>query len=432
MNLLIKGVRYLSMTGTPEVRQGDIQIQDDRIAGIGRELQENWDPDRIIEGSGKLALPGLINAHTHAAMTLTRGLGEDMKLMEWLEERIWPFEAGLTGDDVYWGTLLALAEMLKSGITAFADMYFYMDRVAEAVEEAGLRGVLSRGLVDAGPNPETALEENENLIKQWNGGASGRITVMLGPHAPYTCSPDYLEKVMDLAAKYNVHLHIHLAETAQEVEEILEQYGRRPVEHVAELGVLDFPVLAAHCVHLNQEEIAILADKDVRVAYNPHSNMKLASGIAPVVRMLQAGIKVGFGTDGAGSNNKLDLLEEMRTGVLLQKVAAEDPTVLTVEQALSMATCWGAEVLGLNEVGTLKVGQKADLVLIDLSGPHLQPTHDLLANLVFATRSEDVDTVIVDGKVLFEQGEFSTLDLERIKYEVNQRAEALRAKMLKK
>ncbi|MEC9488729.1 MAG: amidohydrolase, partial [Halanaerobium sp.] len=377
----------------------------------------------------KLAIPGLINTHTHAAMTLTRGLGEDIKLMEWLEDIIWPFEAGLNAEDVYWGTKLALVEMLQAGITTFADMYFFMGKVAEAVAEAGMRGVLSRGLVGAGPNPEQALEESRALLEGWHNGAEGRIRIMLGPHAPYTCSPGYLGKVMEMAGQYDVGLHIHLAETAQEVAQILTQYGKRPVAYLADLGILDFPVLAAHCVHLNDEEIGLLAEKGVRVAHNPHSNMKLASGIAPVVKMIEAGIKIGFGTDGAGSNNKLDLLEEMRTGVLLQKVANNDPTVLTLEEALSMATCWGAEVAGLQEVGCIKQGWKADLVLLDLSSPHLQPDYDLAANLIFAARAGDVHTVIVDGRILLDAGEMKGLDLERISYEVNQRSRILVEKM---
>jgi 5-methylthioadenosine/S-adenosylhomocysteine deaminase len=317
-------------------------------------------------------------------------------------------------------------EMLLSGTTTFADMYFFMDDVAKAVEESGIRACLSRGMIGVGENAELALEESQRFVESWQDRANGRITTMLGPHAPYTCPPAYLEKVMALAEKYDVGIHIHVAETAVEVAQINKQYGKSPVQLLDEVGIFGFPTLAAHCVHVTEGDIAILKNKGVGVAHNPESNMKLASGIAPVPAMLCAGIPVALGTDGASSNNNLDMLEEMRAAAMLHKVHTMDPTTVTSYQALEMATKNGAAALGMQDkVGMLKPGMLADVILFNFDKPHLYPRHDVLAHLVYSARSSDIDTVIVDGNILVRSGKPVGFDVREICKQVQERAERI-------
>jgi 5-methylthioadenosine/S-adenosylhomocysteine deaminase len=405
---------------------GEIAVAGKRIVHVGPvgTAPKDFMPDRIIEAAGKVALPGLINAHTHAAMTLFRSYADDLPLMEWLEKRIWPLEAKLTPEDVYWGTQLSILEMLKAGITTFADMYFFMDRVAQAVQESGMRASLSRGIT-GGRRGTEALRETEALAKQWHGFDEGRITIMLGPHAPYTCPPDFLRDVIFKAKQLELGIHIHLAETADEVQTIKKHYRKRPVELMEEVGLFQVPVVAAHCVHLEPHEIKILSDYNVKVVHNPESNMKLASGIAPVPEMLAAGITVALGTDGAASNNNLDLFGEMRAAALLHKVNKLDPTVINSYQALQMATKAGAQALGLADVGILKEGYKADIILVDFEKPHLYPHHDVIAHLVYAIQGSDVDTVMVDGRILVENGQVLTLDEQEIYQKIRECSQRL-------
>ncbi|HHZ16488.1 MAG TPA: amidohydrolase [Peptococcaceae bacterium] len=380
----------------------------------------------VLNGQDYLVFPGFVNCHTHAAMTMLRGYADDLPLMIWLEQKIWPREAFLEKGDIYWGSQLAVLEMLKSGTTTFADMYFYMEETAQVALEAGIRACLSRGMVGAGPNRETAVQESESLVQTWHGQGEGRISCMFGPHAPYTCPPEYLKRVMALADTYGVGLHIHLAETRQEVEDIRRQYGLRPIELMESIGLFDGRhVLAAHCVHLAENEMAILARHQVGIAHNPESNMKLASGIAPVPQLLAHGAVVGLGTDGAASNNNLDMLEEMRSCALLHKVAQMDPTVMPAPLVLELATKRGAAALGLKDTGSLAPGQKADLVMLKLREPHLTPLHDPIANLIYAARSTDVQTVIVDGRIVMKDRHMLTMDEERILYEAAVRGRAL-------
>lgn len=417
-NILISGVTVLTMEEHDKIFQGGvIAIAGNRIAAAGPpgSLPAGFIADRKIDGTGMVALPGLVNCHTHAAMSLMRSYADDMPLMKWLSEKIWPLEEKLTPEDVYWGTMLSCLEMIKSGTTTFADMYFMMDRVAEAVGKSGMRACLSRGMIGDGPNAQLAADESAKLIEDWHGGAGDRIKVMLGPHAPYTCPPDYLKKVFDLAVRYNVGIHIHVAETEDEIEQIREKYGKTPVRYLDDLGLFEVPVLAAHCVHLNDQDIDIIARKKVGVAHCPESNMKLASGIAPVVTLLGAGGVVGLGTDGAASNNNLDMLEEMRTAALLQKVSSGDPLALPSFAALRMATAEGARTLGLaGDIGVLRPGMKADLILVNFRRPHLCPRHDLYAHLVYAAQSADVETVVIDGRVVMEDRRVLTMDEEEV------------------
>jgi 5-methylthioadenosine/S-adenosylhomocysteine deaminase len=422
MKLLIKNALVITMESPESIYpDGIVAVEGNRIvhAGEKEKLQAGFLPEKVIDGTGMIALPGFVNCHTHAAMTLFRGYADDLPLMEWLQKKIWPAEAGLQKEDIYWGTLLCCLEMIRSGTTTFADMYFHMEQAALAVEKSGLRASLARGMVGAlsapGFGEPPPLEQNLEFARKWHGAAGGRITVMLGPHAPYTCPPDFLKKVIEAARKHNLGIHIHLAETVQEVIDIRSRYGKTPVRLMYDLGMFEAPVLAAHCVHLDEEEVEILAAHKVGVAHNPQSNLKLASGIAPVAKLLAAGAVVGLGTDGAASNNNLDMLEEMRTAALLQKAVAGDPRVLPAYTALAMATVNGAKALGLErEVGVLKPGYRADVILLNAHRPHLYPRHDPVAHLVYSASGGDVATVLVDGEILMENGKVLTVDEEEI------------------
>ncbi len=427
--LLIKDALIIPMDdverATPWIF-GDIYIDGGVIGEIGVNLDDKYEDCEIIRGKDSVVLPGLVNCHTHAAMTLLRSYADDLPLMKWLSEKIWPREAHLTEKDIYWGTMLSVIEMIKSGTTCFADMYFYMDQVARAVDETGIRAVLSRGMVGTGDKAQFAIDESHEFVKKWHQKADGRITCMLGPHAPYTCPPDYLKEVMKLADQLGVGLHIHLAETASEVEDMGKLYGYTPIKLMESLGLFqNRQVLAAHCVHVSDEEIEILTRYKVGIAHNPESNMKLASGAAPVPKMLKAGALVGLGTDSAASNNNLDMLEEMRTCALLHKLISMDSTVLPAYQVLEMATKQGAKVLGLEKTGSLQPGYKADIIIMDFHKPHLIPLHDPVANIVYAAQSSDIKTVIIDGKVIMKDRQILTFDEEKILYEAQLCAQEL-------
>lgn len=416
MNLLLDNISVIPMTASNLViEKGYVVIEDNLIKKVGEGRAPDGNYDRIIDGTNKVALPGFVNTHTHAAMTLLRGYADDLPLMEWLETKIWPLEDKLTADDIYWGTMLAIVEMIKSGTTTFHDMYFCMDNVAQAVEKAGIRAVLARGMVGVGPENELAISQSRELVNKWHGAADGRINFRLGPHAPYTCPPDYLTRVIELADELQVGIHIHLAETIGEVTNCKEQYGQTPIELMESVGLFKHQVLAAHCVHLTPGDIDIIKKYNVGVAHNPESNMKLASGIAPIPEMLDAGIPVALGTDGASSNNNLDMLQEMRSCAFLHKVNTFNPTVIPAGQALEMATANGAIALGLdNEIGRLESGMKADIILLDLSQAHMTPRYDILANIVYSAQASDVLTVIVDGKIIMEDRVIKTLDEQEI------------------
>lgn len=417
INILLKDGDVLCADG--QVRRADIAISGSVITQIGTVTGQ---AEQIINCQDKLIVPGFVNTHTHAAMSLFRSYADDMMLMDWLKTKIWPAEDNLTAEDVYWGTQLAIAEMLKSGTTCFADMYFFMPAVAKAVAESGIRAVLARGMAGVAPTASQALAESESFYREWHLAAADRITVMLGPHAPYTCPPEYLRQVTALAEKLGAEIHIHLAETAGEVADCHKEYGKSPIALMAELGVLDHGVLAAHCVHVTPDDIGIMQKKKVRVAHNPGSNMKLASGVAPVPDMLKAGICVGLGTDGAASNNNLDMLEELRLAAMLHKVHRLDPLAVPAKTAVAMATAQGAEALGLGKTtGRLEVSYKADITIFDMQEPHWYPRHDRLSLLAYAAAAQDVHTVIVDGKILLTNRWLTTIDQERLTAEAGRR-----------
>ncbi|GIM48051.1 5-methylthioadenosine/S-adenosylhomocysteine deaminase [Collibacillus ludicampi] len=426
--ILIQNAMIVPMTEESWINKGYIVIEGKRIAEV-KEGDYTGDFKRfslVIDASGKLVMPGLINTHGHAAMTLLRSYADDLPLMEWLQTRCWPIEDRMTADDIYWGTQLAVLEMLKTGTTCFTDMYFQMDGVARVAEQSGIRAVLSRGMIGFEPKGPIAMQESRQFIRDWHGKADGRITTMLGPHAPYTCPPDYIQSVVRLSEELDIPIQIHLSETAYEVQQCKEQTGMSPIALMESLGVFSRPTLAAHCVHVSEEDIDILAKYDVRVAHNPNSNLKLGSGIAPVPSMLKKGVTVGLGTDGAASNNNLDMFEEMRYAAMIHKGVDMDPLAVPAFKALEMATKDGARALFLEDtLGTLQPGALADLILLDYQKPYYYPRHNPLAHLVYAGQSGDVTDVIIDGQIVMENRTVKTLDEERIYQEVKRVCERL-------
>lgn len=383
-------------------RTTDIYVEDNLIAAIG----QREEADIIIDGRGKACIPGLVNAHTHAAMTLFRSYADDMNLQDWLQNRIWPLEDRLKGEDVYWGTKLACLEMLKTGTTTFNDMYFYMEEAARAVMDMGLRAVLSYGIIDLfdEEKAEAELKATERFIRHVESLKCPRIQAAIGPHAVYTVSRQTLDAVKEMAVEKGLKVHFHLAETEKEVEQSREMYGKGPVKALDEMGFLGPWLVAAHCVWLDDDDMRIMGERHVSAVHNPTSNMKLSTGRAlPYEGLKAAGVNLALGTDGAASNNNLDMLEAMKLACLLQKFYTRDPTVLTAEEALHMATLGGAHALGIH-AGRIEEGYLADIVLLDLSRPELVPLFNLNSVLAYAANGSAVDTVICDGKVLTRGG----------------------------
>lgn len=414
--ILIKNALILNPDNFLDKKQS-LLIKNDLIAEIAPEIGED-DVDKIIDADGKILLPGLINTHTHLSMTLFRGLADDLSLDSWLNDHIWPMEANLNGDYCYIGALLGAVELIKSGTTTFSDMYFYMEDVARAVDESGIRAVLSYGMIDFGDaeKRENEIKENLDLFNNCHNTADGRIKVFFGPHSPYTASKELLMKVRELADEYNMGIHIHVSETEKEINDSLDEKGLRPFEYLDEIGFLGPDVVAAHCVWLSDDEIEIIKKHNVKISHNPCSNMKLASGIAPVSKLIDNDICVSIGTDGASSNNNLDLIEELKTASLLQKVSTLDPKVLTSDETLAMGTIKGAEALGLDsEIGSIEVGKKADIILIDRNSANMVPdSSSLSSNVIYSANGSNVDTTICNGKILMENKKLTILDEQEI------------------
>lgn len=413
-DIVIRDCHILTMGQAGIIEHGAIAISDGKILYVGREVEApSFEADEIIDGRGRIAIPGLINCHTHIAMTLFRGIAEDKELSSWLRETIWPLESKLRPDDVYYGALLGFVEMIKSGTTCLLDMYFYENMVAKAAMESGIRCVLAPGIFDAGHKMlgRILLKKALNFVKEYHGKGDGRIYAMLGPHAVYTCSLDLLKKVGVEANKANVGIHIHLAESKEEATRIRDVYGKSEVELLDELGLLRPNLVAAHCIYLSQKDVSLISRSNVKVVYNPVSNMKLSSGIPRIRDLLDAGLVIGLGTDGPASNNCLDMFETMKVGALLQKTLYGDPRVLPARKVVEMATIDGAKVLGLdNIIGSIEVGKRADIILIDINKPHLTPLHDIYAALVYSARGSDVDTVIIDGRIVMRGRVIETVD----------------------
>lgn len=426
MNILIENVSILTMNEKEQIIDNtSIAIEGKYIKHIG-DIPQNFQADKIINGKNKLVLPGLINGHTHVAMSLFRNYADDLPFWSWLTEKIMPLEEKLIADHVYWGSMLSIVEMIKSGITCFADMYFFMDETAKAVNESGLRACLTRGLTDGDGNGQLKLKETREFYNRWHNTADNRILVMAGPHAPYTCSPEYLHKVVGLAKELDMGIHIHLSESEKEIEDSFKLHGKSPIKHVDDIGLFQCRTLAAHCVHLSDEDIEILSKRKVNVVNNPASNLKLGNGFAPVEKMINKGVNVLLGTDGSASNNNLNMFEEINLAALVNKGINRDSTSISASTAVKMATINGANALGVgNEIGTIEVGKKADIIVLDLDKPHFYPRFNLISSLAYSAQASDVETVIVNGKIIMENYEIKTVDVEKIKYNAQKSANQL-------
>lgn len=417
MTLLFSHATVLPMTDSgPRSFAGWVGVVGNRVALVtasehdAAEFRASHPDLREIDCRGKLVMPGLVNTHCHAAMTLQRSYADDIPLMTWLNDYIWPFESRQTPDEVALGMTLGIVEMLLGGVTSFVDMYYFENRCVEVAERMGIRAVLGCNYFDT--NLEEVFRQVERAVGLAASG-SGRVRIAVAPHSPYTVSPENLVRGKELADRYGLGLMTHIAETRDEIRIVRERYGCTPVEHLDSLGLLDRRCIGAHCIHVTDSDIGTLAARGVTVSHNPQSNMKISSGVAPVERMRAAGALVTVATDGTCSNNDLDLWEELRTAAFLQKSATGDPTALPAWEALRMATANGARAMGYadGELGVLREGALADLIVVDLQKPHLQPIHDVVSNLVYCGKASDVDTVVVDGRIVVENRRIEGVDL---------------------
>ncbi|MBC8345230.1 MAG: amidohydrolase [Candidatus Marinimicrobia bacterium] len=383
-------------------RQVDILIKGGIINKIGHQL--NLSADTLIDGSEKAAIPSFVNAHTHSAMTLMRSYADDMKLHDWLENKIWPFEKNITEEDVYWGTRLACIEMIKTGTTHFNDMYWHYRETARAVIDSGIHANLSSAFIDLGNETITKNQMAEQIeLYNHRSEFAPNITFTLGIHSLYTVSKSGVEWTRDFAKEHNIKIHMHLSETEKEVDEWVEKTGMRPIEYLDKIDMLSPNLIAAHVNWVTDDEIKLLADNDVGIVHCPTSNMKLASGVFPYQQMKKAGVRIGLATDGAASNNNIDMLDEMKVAALLQKSSSQDPTVMPAEEVFELATKGSASLFDLN-MGEISIGKSADLLLVDLNNIHLIPNHHLIPNLVYSAHSGCIDTTIAKGRILMENG----------------------------
>lgn len=421
--LRIAGGRVLLPDMT--VERADVLV--DRDAGTILGVGETDEGDETLDATGSLVMPGLVNAHTHAAMTLLRGYADDKPLESWLREDIWPAEAELTPEDVRVGTELAIAEMVRSGTTAFADMYFHVSEIAAAVEETGMRARLGHGVVTVGKDEDAAREDLETSIEvatEFDGAADGRISTAFMPHSLTTVGEEYLDEYVERAREAGVPIHYHANETVHEVDPIVDERGERPLEYARGLGMTGESDFVAHGVHVDAAEIDLLGEAGTAVVHCPASNMKLASGMAPVQAMVDAGVTVGLGTDGAASNNDLDMFGEIRDAAMVGKLAADDPQAVDAPTAVRLATAGSADALGMAS-GRIEAGTNADLAVVDLSGTHLTPHHDLVSHLAYAVKGSDVRHTVCDGTVLMADRELLTMDEERVRKRAEERASNL-------
>lgn len=432
-DLIISGGIVVTVNALDEIiENGMVVIKEDRIIAIGdsAELASQWCAPKHIDANGKLIMPGLINTHTHAPMTIFRGYADDKPLHEWLYDYIFPVESKfVNAHTVKAGTLLAMAEMIRSGTTTFNDMYYFVDEMAYMVEKSGLRAILTESVIDFpapnSPTPEESMNTSRRLLEKWKGHPT--VNIAISAHAPYSCSAELLQKSKALADEYGVIYNIHVAETHKEVDLLLKEKGMTPVKYLESLGVLGPNVVAAHCVHLSPEDIQIMAKHKVGVAHNPQCNMKLASGAAPIPQLIEAGVDVGIGTDGVASNNDLDMFDELNTAAILHKLTQNDPTVMDARAVIRAATINGAKVLGMDiETGSLEAGKKADLIMLDLQKPHAQPVYNIYSQIVYSLNGSDVEMMVVNGKILMQDYKLLTLNEKEIIKTVNEVAREIR------
>ena len=423
MKTLITNAYVLDMLGDePDIKKSDILIEDNIIIKMERDLSEEI-VDEKINAKNMVVMPGLVNTHTHLAMSIFRGYKDDRKLMDWLENAIFPVEDKLEPEDIYWNSYLSCLEMIRTGTTTCNDMYFGMNKAIEAIENTGLRALVAWSITD--DSIRDKVERTREYAKKYNVPGR-RIKVITSPHAPYSCNPDTIKLCVNLAKELNTSLHIHLSETLDEEETIRERYNKRGTEYLNDLGVFDVPVILAHGIYISDSDIEILKHVKGGIAHNPISNCKLSSGICDVVKLRKNGINVGLGTDGIGSTTTLDMFEEMKTAAYLQKVNTMEPTSIKAYDILKMATIEGARVLGLdNEIGTLEPGKKADMIFIRTDKLHLCPDYDVCTNIVYSANGADVDTDMIDGKIIMQNRKMINLDEKEVMRQVKKIAKRL-------
>ena len=420
MGIILKNISAILPNGEKdEVKETSIYIEGDRIVAIGN-APEGFAEEKVIDGKDKLVIPGLINCHTHSYMAFMRNVADDLSFMDWLFGTIDPIEQQMTDEDTYWGACLAILEMMKSGTTCFNDMQMNIHQTTRAVKESGMRAVISRGLVGSGNDEAGQVRLAQAYEERDAAKDCDRLTFMLGPHAPYTCDDGFMRIVSEEAKKNNMRIHVHLSESVSEIQQIKEKYGCTPIEMANNNGLFDVPAIAAHCVQVDDKDIAILKEKGVSVVTNPASNMKLGNGFAPVDKMLGAGVNVCLGTDGAASNNSLNMFHELSLLTLIHKGVNKTPQCVSAREGFRFATINGAKALGLEkEIGSIEVGKKADLAILNLNTPSLTPRNNLIAGLSYSANGSEVETVIIDGKITMENRKVLTMDEELVYKKVN-------------
>lgn len=404
-----------------------VGIDGEKITYISKEAPKRGF-GRVYDGTGKLLMSGFVNTHAHSPMALMRGYGENMALQDWLNKKIFPFEAKLTGDAVYWATMLAMAESVRFGIVSTTDMYYFSEDMVRAIAESGTKNNLSRSITCFDDSELWELEsakEMKSLFETYHNAEGGRIKVDMSIHAEYTSTPKIVRQMAEYTSSIGANMHVHLSETQSEHEECKARHGMTPAAYFNRLGLFETPTTAAHCVWIEGDDFEILKEKGVTVASNPVSNMKLASGVCNVPKLLDMGINVSLGTDSVASNNSLNYIEEMKYFATAAKERVKDPTAVTPKQALRAATSSGAQSQGRSDTGVLARGKKADLIVLDISGPHMHPVHSLINNLVYSASGSDVVLTMADGKILYENGKYFTIDLERAVYETERAAKKI-------
>lgn len=411
MNILIENVKILTMCDGEVIKNGNIYIEDGKIKKISKDKIDFF-YDKKIDGKNHLAMPGLINAHTHVGMSLFRNFSDDVELMDWLNNKIWPLEDKLTEKDVYWASLLSQAEMIMTGTTTFADMYYFEDQTIKALEKSKMRAQISRGLTLDDENL-SKIKENINLYKKFENSQDGRINIALGPHAVYTTDKKYLKEISRVSKEYKIPIHIHLSETKVENEDCIKRFGQSPTEVFEECGIFENKTIAAHGVHLTDKDLDILSKYDVSVVHNPSSNLKLSSGFLDCSKIIDKGINLAMGTDSSASNNNLSMFKEISIASLVSKF--KDPKNLRAYEVLKMATINGAKALGMDKkIGSLEEGKIADIILIDLNNPNHTPQNNLISSLCYSTFDTDVSHVLINGEIVFDNKKFINLDIDEI------------------
>ena len=421
MGILLKNIlAVLPEKDKDVIRETDIYIEGSRIVSVG-DRPEGFFAEKVIDGKDRLAIPGLINCHTHSYMSFMRNMADDISFMDWLFGTIDPIEQKMTDEDAYWGACLAIIEMMKSGTTCFNDMQMNIHQTTRAVKESGMRAVISRGLVGSGNDEGGRMRLQQAFEEKEAARDCDRLTFMLGPHAPYTCDDSYMRIVSEEAKKNHMRIHVHLSESESEIQQIQEKYGVSPIEMADQNGLFDVPAIAAHCVQITEKDMEILKKKNVSVVTNPASNMKLGNGFAPVPAMLKKGINICLGTDGAASNNSLNMFHELSLLTLVHKGVHKTPQCISAEEGFRIVTINGARALGLEkEIGSLETGKKADIAILDLNSPSLTPRNNLLAGLSYTANGSEVETVIIDGKITMEGRKVLTMDEALVCRKVNE------------